>query len=75
MAVTGAYGFPLRDPAAETVLNDRAISLAEKPDRVIAEIPSEILEDMRSGAPYRRMLLKRAITKALQKMALMEKQK
>jgi len=68
MAVTGAYGFPLRDPAAEEVLNDSAIASVDKPARALAAISHAFKEDMRGSGPYRGMLLERAIVSALKEM-------
>ncbi len=65
MAVTGAYGFPLRAREAEAVLNDSAVRLTDKPARAIAAIPYSFSEDMRAGGPYRQMLLERSIAQAL----------
>jgi len=68
MAVTGAYGFPLRATTAEEVLNDNTIAPVDKPARAIAAIPHAFLEDMRGSGQYRRMLLERAIARALERM-------
>jgi CO/xanthine dehydrogenase FAD-binding subunit len=66
MAVSGAFGFPLRCAEAEKVLNDAAIPLAKRPAAVVAAIPHTILEDMRASAAYRRMLLERCVGEALE---------
>jgi CO/xanthine dehydrogenase FAD-binding subunit len=68
MAVTGAYGFPLRAGEVEAVLNDSTVRLAEKPARALAAIPYSFSEDMRAGGPYRQMLLKRSIAQALEEL-------
>ncbi len=65
MAVTGAFGFPLRSAEAETVLNDPSILPADRPRLVIEAVPHEIINDMRSSARYRRMLLERCVGEAL----------
>ena len=65
MAVSGAFGFPLRCPEAEKVLNDDAIPLAHRPAAVVAAIPHTILEDMRASAAYRRMLFEKCVGEAL----------
>ena len=72
MAVTGAYGFPLRDPAAEEALNDGTVSPADKPTRAIAAIPHPFKEDMRAGGLYRRMLLERSIALAFEELGGIE---
>ena len=65
MAVSGAFGFPLRCLEAEEVLKDGAIPLAQRPAAVVAAIPHTILEDMRASAAYRRMLFEKCVTEAL----------
>ncbi len=65
MAVSGAFGFPLRCREAEQVLNDGAIPLAKRPAAVVAAFPHAILEDMRASAAYRRMLFERCVGEAL----------
>ena len=65
MAVTGAFGFPLRCVEAEKVLNDGSIPLAKRPAAVVAAIPHTILEDMRASAAYRRMLFEKSLREAL----------
>jgi CO/xanthine dehydrogenase FAD-binding subunit len=65
MAVTGAFGFPLRCAEAERVLNDGAIPLAKRPAAVVAAMPHAILEDMRASAAYRRMLFEKCVGEAL----------
>jgi CO/xanthine dehydrogenase FAD-binding subunit len=65
MAVSGAFGFPLRCFEAEKVLNDGAIPVAQRPAAVVAAVPHTILEDMRASAAYRRMLLERCVGEAL----------
>ena len=65
MAVSGAFGFPLRCREAEKVLNNGAIPLAKRPAAVVAAIPHTILEDMRAAAAYRRMLFEKCVGEAL----------
>ena len=50
MAVSGAFGFPLRCVEAEKVLNDGAIPSAKRPAAVVEAIPHTILEDLRASA-------------------------
>lgn len=66
MAVTGAHGFPIRSREAETVLNDNTVNPVERSILTADRISHPILEDMRAGQAYRRMLLERSIFNALQ---------
>jgi CO/xanthine dehydrogenase FAD-binding subunit len=65
MAVSGAFGFPLRCPEAEKVLNDGTIPLTRRPAAVVAAIPHTIVEDLRASAAYRRMLFEKSVSEAL----------
>jgi CO/xanthine dehydrogenase FAD-binding subunit len=65
MAVSGAFGYPLRCREAEQVLNDPAIPLSKRPAAVIEAIPHTMVEDMRASAAYRRMLFEKCIGEAL----------
>ena len=65
MAVSGAFGFPLRCHEAEKVLDDGAIPLAKRPAAAVAAISHTILEDMRASAAYRRMLFEKCVGEAL----------
>lgn len=65
MAVTGAFGFPLRPTAGEKTLNDPAVPPADRPRLVIEAIPHKIVEDMRASGRYRRMLLEKCLGEAM----------
>lgn len=69
MAVTGAFGFPLRSREAEEGLNDGAIPPGERPRRAVDAVPHGIHEDMRGTAAYRRMLLEDCVGGALKELA------
>jgi CO/xanthine dehydrogenase FAD-binding subunit len=68
MAVSGAFGFPLRCVEAERVLNDGAIPLTKRPAAVVAAIPHAIQQDMRASVAYRRMLFEKCVGEALMEL-------
>jgi len=65
MAVSGAYSHPVRDPAAEAILADRALSPQERAGAAAQAIPHQFLEDFRASGAYRRHLFGLALAEGL----------
>jgi len=63
-SVGGAYGYPLRDPAAEELLASRGV------DAAIDSIRDTLRKDFRGSAEYRRNLLGRALEDGLEELGV-----
>ncbi len=65
MAVSGAYSHPLRQPEAEKILSDRALSPEERARAAVDAIPHQSLEDFRASSGYRSHLFRLALAEGL----------
>lgn len=65
LATSGAFGFPLRSPAAEAALAASDGTPAERAATYVAALPGTLRADMRASAEYRRALLIQAVEQAV----------
>ena len=68
MAVSGSFSFPLRSIEAETILNDKSISIKNRALKIIKLFEDLFKSDFRSSGEYKKHLLKLAIMEALEYM-------
>lgn len=68
MAIGGSFLVPVREEEPEKVLNDPQIPLEEKPEKTVEEFTSNFRDDQRASSDYRKMLTKKIIKEALEKL-------
>ena len=68
LAVSGACGYPVRDPEAEKPLNDSSLDRREKIERVAAHYAPRIRGDFRASGEYRSFLFERILAEGLNEL-------
>lgn len=68
-ACSGVYSYPLRSVAAEKALAGASGGPGAKAEAAVAAAGMEPKSDMRAGADYRRMLLVRALSDAIEELS------
>ena len=68
LALTGACGYPLRDPEAERPLSDSSLDRQQKIERAAAHYAPRIRRDFRASGEYRRFLLERLLAEGLDQL-------
>jgi CO/xanthine dehydrogenase FAD-binding subunit len=68
LAVSGACGYPVRDPGAEKALNDPSLDRRQKIERVVAHFASRIRGDFRASGEYRSFLFERILAEGLDEL-------
>ena len=68
LAVSGACGYPVRDTAAEKLLNDSSLDRREKIERVAAHYAPRIRGDFRASGEYRSFLFERILAEGLNEL-------
>jgi CO/xanthine dehydrogenase FAD-binding subunit len=68
MAFSGVCPFPFRSREVEMVLNDRALTAAERAERALAYLPQPILDDVEGSKEYRLFVLRNTITDSIQQL-------
>lgn len=67
LAITGLCPFPFRSEQLEADLNDPAVQVDERINRVIAHLPAPILEDIQGSAAYREFVFRSTLQDTLTK--------
>ena len=68
LALTGACGYPVRDPVAEKSLSDPSLDLQQKIERVAAHYAPRIRGDFRASGEYRSFLFDRILAEGLDEL-------
>lgn len=58
VALSGVCDFPFRSAKIETILNDTSFKIEDQIEKVIAHLPSTIVDDIQGSAAYREFVLK-----------------
>ena len=66
IAFSGLAAYPLRDVAAESILNDQRLSLEERAEHAAQFLSGVYLDDMNGSSSYRRFVLKNTVVNILE---------
>ncbi|ARF16810.1 FAD binding domain-containing protein [Sporosarcina ureae] len=72
VAFSGVCDFPFRSDEIETILNDSAISVVDRIDKVMESLPSKIVDDLQGSKEYRAFVLKNVLLDVMEEMEMGE---
>lgn len=67
-AFSGILAYPFRSARIEEILNDKSMSMEERADHVIENLPANIRDDIYASADFREYLFRNSIVNALQEL-------
>lgn len=68
VALSGVCEYPFRFIHSEDILNNTSLSISERIDQVVANLPSSIVEDIEASAEYREFVLRNILQDTVEQL-------
>lgn len=72
IAFSGVCYYPFRSDEIETILNNSAVPIVERIEKVMDNLPSEIVDDLQGSKAYRAFVMKNLVQNVMEEMGMEE---
>ena len=70
VAFSGVCDYPFRSAEIETIVNDSSLPVYERVEKVLAHLPSEIVDDIQGSREYRAFVLKNVLLDTMSELEM-----